>query len=86
MPDAYHRAAYQRLRLVVLAAAGYKCQWPGCHRIATTCDHIVPLSKGGSNAPENLRASCPTCNSRGGVQITNELRAARRVGRRSRAW
>ena len=86
MPDAYHRAEYQRLRLEVLAAAGWQCQWPGCHRRATTVDHVTPLAYGGSNAAENLRASCWTCNSRGGAAVTNELRAARRVGRRSRRW
>jgi 5-methylcytosine-specific restriction endonuclease McrA len=25
-------------------------------------DHVVPLSKGGSNGPENLVLACPTCN------------------------
>jgi 5-methylcytosine-specific restriction endonuclease McrA len=25
-------------------------------------DHVVPLSKGGSNGPENIVLACPTCN------------------------
>jgi len=25
------------------------------------CDHIEPLSEGGSNAPSNRRTLCPTC-------------------------
>ena len=27
-------------------------------------DHVIPLSKGGSNGPENLVIACPTCNMR----------------------
>jgi 5-methylcytosine-specific restriction endonuclease McrA len=27
-------------------------------------DHVVPLSKGGSNYPENIQLLCPTCNTR----------------------
>lgn len=26
------------------------------------CDHIIPLSRGGSNGPENICCSCPPCN------------------------
>lgn len=32
-------------------------------------DHFVPLARGGSNAPENLRLSCPTCNYSKGARM-----------------
>lgn len=32
-----------------------------------TIDHIVPISRGGDNSPENLAASCRRCNSRKGA-------------------
>ena len=87
MADAYHRAVYRNARHAVLEAAGWRCQMtPGCTNPATTVDHVIPLALGGTNAPENLRASCRGCNSRGGAALTNEIKRARRVGRRSRAW
>lgn len=39
-----------------------KCYW--CHKKLTTyhVDHIIPLSRGGSNWPDNIVMACPTCN------------------------
>lgn len=41
-----------------------RCWW--CNTIingkAYHVDHRIPLSRGGSNAPENLCITCPTCN------------------------
>ena len=71
----------------MLEAAGWRCQMqPGCPNPATTADHVIPLSQGGTHDMWNLRAACRKCNSQGGVKITNQLRAERRVGRRSRRW
>ncbi len=37
-----------------------------------TIDHIVPLSRGGSNSPENLVAACKSCNSAKGAKLPHE--------------
>lgn len=37
-------------------------------------DHIIPLSRGGSNWPENLAISCPTCNLSKGSKLPDEWR------------
>ena len=49
------RAQYQRQR--------GKCYWCG-DAVGNTyhADHVVPLTKGGSDGPENIVVSCPHCN------------------------
>jgi 5-methylcytosine-specific restriction endonuclease McrA len=84
--NAYNSRLYRRLRPIVLAEAGHRCEWPGCLAVATTVDHIVPVVKGGSNDRANLRASCLPHNSQGGAALTNEARAARQLGPQSRQW
>ena len=50
---------------------GYKC--PSCNKkepqIKLTIDHIIPLSKGGSNWIENIQPLCNSCNSSKNVKI-----------------
>lgn len=38
-----------------------------CHGPADTIDHVIPLARGGSNIPANLRPACLRCNSRKGA-------------------
>lgn len=50
----------------------YYCKEPvlpsGCHH-----DHMIPLSRGGSNYPDNIAISCPTCNLRKGNKTAEEF-------------
>lgn len=39
-----------------------------------TLDHIVPMSKGGADAPWNIQACCLKCNGRKGATIKGQLR------------
>ncbi len=45
-----------------------------CEKTGTTWDHIVPLTKGGSNLPENLAPACKSCNSSKGAKLLADWR------------
>jgi HNH endonuclease len=49
-----------RIRVAILERDGYR--YALCGRSATTVDHIVPRSKGGTDDDWNLRAACGPCN------------------------
>jgi 5-methylcytosine-specific restriction endonuclease McrA len=49
-------------RRAVFARDGHRCQY--CNRTAENIDHVVPRSRGGPHAWENVVASCRSCNSR----------------------
>ena len=55
--QAYKDPAYRRLR------PGLRCERCGSTTDLTK-DHVVPLSRGGTNHPSNLRTLCRACNSR----------------------
>lgn len=49
------------IRAGVLARDGYACQMCNALSVWLQVDHIVPLAKGGTDAPGNLRALCKAC-------------------------
>lgn len=74
-------AATQRLTEKVLDYYGRECwlKLPGCKLVATTKDHVLPVDHGGTDAMENLRPACGSCNSKrrnlaisgiGGINVT----------------
>lgn len=59
------------VKTVVLIRDGYTCLYCGCTRMLHV-DHIVPVSRGGSNAFDNLNTSCGSCNRSKGQKTLEE--------------
>lgn len=62
-----HRQVPKSLRYDILKRDGFRCQ--GCGKspasqpgVVLHVDHIIPLSKGGTNDPDNLVTLCGDCN------------------------
>lgn len=60
----------------------WRCVYCGHLLVERHLDHIVPVTKGGTNAIDNLQWLCPACNMRKGVLSDAEF--AGRVGRMGR--
>jgi 5-methylcytosine-specific restriction endonuclease McrA len=60
---------WRNVRAQVMARDNETCHW--CGEYATHADHVMPKSRGGSDDPANLVASCAACNLRRGNNLTN---------------
>lgn len=53
---------------------GYACRYCKRKDLALDCDHILPISRGGTNHDGNLTASCYACNRSKGNRTPEEWR------------
>ena len=57
-----YRSRVPLSRRAVFARDGHKCQY--CNKAAENIDHVMPRSRGGPHAWDNVVASCRACNAR----------------------
>jgi 5-methylcytosine-specific restriction endonuclease McrA len=76
---AYVDGRYLANRKMVLAREP-TCHWrlPGCTLKSTQADHIIAVSRGGSNGLENLVGACESCNRRRGIDLGNDTKRRRK--------
>lgn len=55
---------------------GYTCQYCGERGKRLECDHVVPVSRGGSNEHENLVTACFACNRSKRAKTVEEWRGS----------
>lgn len=53
---------WQPIRLQVFLRDGFVCTYCGAKGVSLECDHVVPISKGGTNDLSNLTTACVKCN------------------------
>lgn len=58
----YDSEKWNELRLFIFKRDGFCCQYCGIKNTKFEVDHIIPVSKGGSDDHENLTTACFTCN------------------------
>ena len=53
---------WKKIRSNVFDRDDYTCQYCGARGVKLECDHVVPVSKGGSHDMLNLVTACISCN------------------------
>jgi 5-methylcytosine-specific restriction endonuclease McrA len=53
---------WAKLRKAVFERDNYTCRYCGARGVRLECDHVIPISRGGSNDMDNLATACLPCN------------------------
>lgn len=68
--------SFTRLKRLVKKRDEGRCQYCGDLSPGGHIDHVIPLSRGGTDSIENLKWSCPTCNLSKGDKTLDEWHGA----------
>lgn len=61
------------IRLSVFQRDDFTCRYCGAHGVPLECDHVMPLSRGGTNDKYNLVTSCKSCNQQKSDRTPEEM-------------
>lgn len=53
---------WHAIRHEVFVRDNFTCQYCGAYGVKLQCDHVHPISKGGSSTLDNLKTACMACN------------------------
>src|ERR1051325_1535305 len=53
---------WESLRSLIFRRDNYTCQYCGSIEQPLHCDHVIPVSRGGSSLEGNLKTACKPCN------------------------
>lgn len=76
------RQVWRLLRQAVFERDGGVCVYCGKRTGTMTCDHVLPVSRGGSSAMDNLVTACLACNTSKATKTPEEWPPPFRHGKR----
>ena len=62
LQDRLSPEAWAELRLQIFERDSFTCRYCGAKGVELECDHVEPISRGGTNEPGNLVTACSDCN------------------------
>jgi 5-methylcytosine-specific restriction endonuclease McrA len=73
--DRPHASLWAQIRAFVFDRDNYTCRYCGELGGRLECDHVVPVSRGGTNDTENLTTACFRCNRSKRAKLVEEWQA-----------
>lgn len=67
---------WKRTRVRIFQRDGYVCRYCRKAHVQLECDHVIPVSRGGSNDDSNLATACRPCNRRKSNKMPSQFEAA----------
>ncbi len=71
-----HAKEWKELRTSIFERDDFTCQYCGARGVELECDHVEPISLGGTNEPGNLVTACKTCNRNKRIKLIQAARAS----------